>query len=178
MHIAGSRIFLRAVEQRDLPQLHRWANDPVIWQQLGGWHFPYSETDQHHWFTSLSSHSPNQRWCIDDLERGLIGTASLTEINWKDRNAFVGLLIGQTELRGQGYGEETLRTLMRHAFDELGLHRLESTIIEYNAPSLKLFTDKCGWQVEGRQRQWYYRQGQRWDRIWVGITADDYRQAG
>ena len=42
MNIKGRLVTLRAPEPADLPLLNKWANDPGIWENLGGWHFPYS----------------------------------------------------------------------------------------------------------------------------------------
>ena len=41
--------------------------------------------DQQKWFESLSVGSLHQRFAIDTEELGLIGTANLVDINWKDK---------------------------------------------------------------------------------------------
>jgi RimJ/RimL family protein N-acetyltransferase len=106
----------------------------------------------------------------------LIGTANLVDIDWKNRNAFHGLLLGDRDIRGKGYGVDTVMTLMRYAFEELGLERLDGSMIAYNEASLRLYIGKCGWKEEGRQRNWYYRQGRHWDRILVGVTRSDHAE--
>lgn len=174
MIIKGKIVTLRAIEKEDLPHFKNWANDPEIQYLVGGWHFPTNTEDQAKWFDSLSIHSLNQRFAIDTKEQGLIGTATLVEINWKDRNAIEGLIMGDKEIRGKGYGTDTVMALMRYAFEELGLHRLATTIIEYNKASLHLHINKCGWKEEGRQKDWYFRKGNFWERVIIGITREDY----
>ena len=39
-----------------------------------------------------------------------------------------------------------------------------------------VYCEKCGWQIEGRQRNWYFRKGRYWDKIIVGVTRGDYDQ--
>jgi RimJ/RimL family protein N-acetyltransferase len=175
VNILGKRVVLRAVTRADLPLLHEWGNDPTIWPLLGGWHFPTSPEWGEAWLEGIRNDSLNQRLAIDTTEHGLIGTANIVDINWKDRTAFHGLMIGSKDIRGHGYGFDTIMAVMRFAFDELGLFRLDSSIIESNRPSYHVYVEKCGWREEGRQRGWYSRSGKRWDRILVGITADDYR---
>lgn len=174
MNIVGKRVALRAIERYDLESLNRWANDPEIQRMLGGWHFPTSERDQEAWFQALSCNSLNQRFAIDTPELGLIGTANLVSIDWKNRNAFHGMLLGDKDIRGKGYGVDTVMAVMRYAFDELGLARLDGDMIEYNAASIKLYTEKCGWIVEGRKTNWFFRAGRHWDKIIVGITKERY----
>lgn len=176
MNILGKKIILRAIEERDLAQLQEWSNDPSIQSMLGGWHFPISEQDQHKWFSSLSFSSVHQRFSIDAPGVGLIGTANLVSIDWQNRNGFHGMLIGEKNMRGQGYALDTVMTLMRFAFEEAGLYRLDTDIIEYNAASLKFYLEKCGWKKEGIKKGWYFRKGRRWDKVVIGITKEDYEE--
>lgn len=174
MNVKGKNILLRAIERDDLPALQKWSNDPDINYMLGGWHFPSSFRDQEEWYESLSLSNNNQRFAIETEEFGLIGMANLVEINWKDRNAFHGMLLGDRNIRGRGFGVDTIMTIGRFAFEELGLMRLDSTIISYNQNSLYVYTKKCGWLVEGKRKKHYFRKNKWWDEIIVGITRDDY----
>lgn len=177
MMIVGKKVFLRAIEESDLPLLHTWANDREIWSQLGGWKFPTNFKSQKRWFAGLSADQSNHRWVIELLDENLvIGTANLVNIDWKNRHASHGILIGDQNLRGKRYGTDTVLAVMRYAFDELNFERLDSDIIEYNAASLRLYLGSCGWKEEGRQRRWHYRGGRYWDRILIGVTRDDYRE--
>lgn len=174
MNITGKKVTLTAVERDDLPLLKKWSNEPEIQYMLGGWHFPISTSDIEQWFDKLSVGSLNQRFAIRTQDGQIIGTANIVEIDWKNKNGFHGMLLG-SEQRGKGYAVDTIMAIMRYAFEELGLERLDTTIIEYNAPSLKLYIEKCGWKEEGRQRNWYFRKGRFWDRVIVGVTKSDYQ---
>ena len=174
MNIKGKLVTLRAIEESDLIQLNKWANDPDIQYWLGGWHFPTNMEDQRKWFENIGANSINQRFAIDIDALGLIGTANLVNIDWKNKNAFHGMLLGDKDIRKKGYGVDTVMAIMKFAFEELGLERLDGSMIEYNISSLKLYLNKCGWKEEGRQRNWYYRKNRYWDKIIVGITREDY----
>lgn len=174
MNITGKHVTLRAVEREDLPLLHRWANDPEIWYMLGGWHFPSNLDYMEKWQQELKSDRLNQRLVIDVPGQGVVGTANLVDIDWKNRNAFHGMMLGDKDVRGKGYGVDTVMAVMRYAFEELGLERLDGSMIENNVASLNLYLGKCGWKEEGRQRNWYFRKNRYWDRILVGVTRGDY----
>ncbi|WP_346883817.1 GNAT family protein, partial [uncultured Algibacter sp.] len=139
MNIKGNKVTLRAIEREDLPLLHKWSNDATINYMLGGWHFPSSQQDQEKWFNSLSLNGTNQRFAIETEELGLIGMANLVDINWKDRNAFHGMLLGNKDVRGKGYGVDTIMTINKYAFEELGLMRMNTTIISYNEVSVGVY---------------------------------------
>jgi RimJ/RimL family protein N-acetyltransferase len=176
MNIEGKHVLLRAIEPADLPLLQRWANDPEIQRMLGGWHFPTSLQDQQAWLAGLSCNSRDQRFAIETRELGLIGTTNLVSIDWKNRNAFHGMLLGETDVRGKGLGVDTIMAVMRYAFDELGMARLDTDIIEYNEVSLNVYVGKCGWIVEGRKINAYFRGGRYWEKVLVGITRERYRE--
>jgi RimJ/RimL family protein N-acetyltransferase len=174
MYIKGSHVTLRAIEEKDLKLLNSWANDPEIQRLLGGWHFPTGMEDQKKWLSTLSPSSCHQRFAIDTEDLGLIGTANLVDIDWKNRNAFHGMLLGDKNIRGRGFGIDTVMSIMKYSFEELGLERLDGSIIEYNEASIKLYVEKCGWKIEGIKKNWYFRSNKFWDKIIVGITKDDY----
>lgn len=174
MHIKGKKVVLRAIEEADLELLHKWANDPEIWYLLGDWHFPSSMDFMKNYFAKLKRDQLNQRFAIDVHDFGLIGTANLIDIDWKNNHAFHGMMIGNRDAHGKGYGVDTIMTVMRFAFEELHFERLDGSMIEFNERSLHVYCEKCGWQIEGRQRNWYFRQNRYWDKIIVGVTNSDY----
>ncbi|GGG53486.1 GNAT family N-acetyltransferase [Hymenobacter glacieicola] len=174
MNIHGKKVILRAIEETDLPLLHQWANDPEIWKMLGGWHFPSSFEYQKKWFAALGTDQLNQRFAVEAPGVGLIGTTNLVDVDWKNNNAFHGVMLGAKDIRGKGYGIDTIMSVMRFAFEELHLERLDTTIIEYNTISLNIYTNKCGWKHEGTRRNWYFRNNRYWDRLEMGITRADY----
>ena len=174
MNFKGKNVLLRSIKESDQNMLLQWANDPDVWPMLGTWHFPVTEQDQRSWFENLSANSLNQRFAIEAPDIGLIGTANLVDINWKDRNAFHGMMLGSIDIRGKGYGKDTIMAVMRYAFEELGLQRLDGSMIEYNKASLAVYCKKCGWCEEGIQRNWYFRNNRYWNKIIVGVTRDDY----
>lgn len=175
LSIPGKHVRLRAVEERDLPLLHQWANDEALWTGLGGWRFPSGFEATKAWFAALRADPLNHRFVIETKAEGsVIGTANLVDIDWKNRHALHGMMLGPADLRGKGFGRDTVMAVMRYAFDELGLERLDGDIIEFNAASYRLYVGKCGWREEGRQRRWHFRGGRFWDRIIVGVTRDDY----
>jgi RimJ/RimL family protein N-acetyltransferase len=172
MNIKGKKITLRAIEAEDLNRLQVWANDPDIQYMLGGWHFPTNMNDQKKWFEALSCNSNHQRFIIINEGNVAVGMANLVNINFKDGNAEHGLLL-DPQFQGKGYGYDVVTTIMKYAFEELRLNRLETTIIANNTPSLSLF-EKCKWKQEGILRSWYYRKGQYIDKVFLGILKEEF----
>jgi RimJ/RimL family protein N-acetyltransferase len=176
MNIRGKKVFLRAIEENDLEKLHQWANDPETQDTFGTWHFPSSMDFQRMWFSNLKNDQLNQRFAVEAPGLGIIGMATLMNIDWRNNHAVYGLMIGEPGMKGKGYGLDMAMATMRYAFDELHFERLDGAIFEENKRSVDFHCNYLGWKIEGRRKNWYYHKGQYWDQILVGITGQDYQQ--
>lgn len=176
MNIIGKKVTLRAIEESDLVLLHKWANDPNTQDVIGVIHFPSSMDFQRRWFENLKNDQLNQRFAIDVPDVGLLGISSLMNIDWRNNHAWHGVMLGDVNIRGKGYGVDAVMATMRYAFDEMHLERLDSAIIEYNTTSHSFYCGKLGWKEEGRRKNYYFRRRRYWDQTIIGITRQDYEQ--
>ena len=174
MHIKGKKITLRAVEESDLDLLHKWANDPITQDSIGLIYFPSSMEFHKDWFQKLKNSPLDQRLAIETPDLGLIGISSICKIDWRNNHAWHGMILGDKDIRGKGYGQDALLTTMRYAFDEMHLERLDGSIIEYNAAAYHLYVNKTAWKEEGRKKNYYFHKGRYWDQFIVGVTKQDY----
>ncbi|TVU61486.1 GNAT family N-acetyltransferase [Vibrio atlanticus] len=171
MNIQGKLVTLRAIEIGDLPFLHQWSNDPEIWEGLGGWHFPYSSLTTESWIVNISKSTDSFVFAIEDDSKDLIGTISLTNIDWKNRKAFYGIMIGNKSKRGQGLAQDSVEALLKYAFYELGLMRIESDIVEFNLRSIK-FHKSMGWKFEGVKEKSYFSNGKFHNQMQIAFLSD------
>lgn len=174
MNLYGKKVLLRALEPEDMEVLRDIVNDPEIERLVGGWSLPVSKKQQLEWYENISNSNMNIRFAIETKEDGVIGMADLRILDWKNRVAFHGIKIGNKKFRGRGYGKDVVLTIMKYAFEELQLNRLDGTIIEYNIPSKKLYLEKCGWKLEGLRRQYVFKNNKYHDELIVGILRSEY----
>lgn len=91
----------------------------------------------------------NRVFAIETLaDRKYIGTISLHNVNWLCRHAELGMLIGNKECWGRGYGSDAVRILLRLAFDKVGLHRVHLHVFDFNQRAISCY-EKCGFRREG-----------------------------
>lgn len=173
MNIKGKIVTLRAVELEDMELLRGMLNDPEMEKAVVGWSFPVSKYSQQKWYESAIGNQKNQRYVIETNEDGAVGIATLYDIDWKNRRATHGIKLANKERRTKGIGTDTIMAIMRYAFDELGLHRLDGSWFDDNIASKGVYT-KCGWTVEGVKREYVYKGGEYKDLSIVGILAADY----
>ena len=122
----GENVFLRAVEESDLPQLMAWRNLP----QLRKYFREYREINlpmQKRWFESIAANDKNTlMFSICHRETSeLLGCCGLCSIHWVHRHAEISLYIGHREayIDTDGYALDCSRVLLGYAFRQLNLHR-------------------------------------------------------
>jgi RimJ/RimL family protein N-acetyltransferase len=87
--------------------------------------------------------------------------------------AFVGIGIGERDFWGKGYGTDAMNVILRFAFQELNLRRVSLDTFEYNPRAIRSY-EKVGFVHEGRARDFLYREGRRWDLIFMGILREEW----
>ena len=174
MNIKGKKVCLRAVEKNDCDFIAGMFNDPELENLVIGWAFPLSRFAQEKWLESHYGDQSNFRFIIEDEAGTPVGVATLTGIDWKNRRATQGIKIAKTENRRKGIGTDTLMAVMRYAFDELQLNRLDSSWFTDNLASKNMYM-KCGWKEEGIKKKCIFKNGNYRDLVLSGILEEDYR---
>lgn len=90
----------------------------------------------------------------------LLGAINLTEIvRGRFQSGYLGYYVGAPHAR-RGYMTEALQRMLRSAFRELRLHRVEANIQPGNRASGRL-VERAGFRLEGRSRR-YLKIAGRW----------------
>jgi [ribosomal protein S5]-alanine N-acetyltransferase len=102
-------------------------------------------------------------------ERGpLIGAITLSGIELGPfRCARVGYSLDH-ECQGRGLMTEALAAVVKYAFDELRLHRLEASVIPSNERSVRVL-ERAGFVVEGYARKYLFINGQLRDHLLTSL---------
>lgn len=162
-----SRVFLSPVEKGDADRYYHWANDPDV-TRFVTLRFPMTRAQEETWCagsTEISTHPTNVVLAIVDKKTGgHIGSLGLHGINWVSRSATTGALIGDKNYWGQGYGSHAKLLLLKYAFEDLGLHSIESRVVAFNGRSAA-YNRKCGYREVGIIPERTLRDGKFYDDI-------------
>lgn len=175
--IKGNRVILRPVDEADLGLITEWFNDQELAQWVGGWSFPLSFAEQREWFKRTVSDQATRRFIVSLANDGSpIGVTGLWHIDWRNRHALTALKLGVAATRGQGLGTDAILTMCAYAFRNVGLNRLWTEVLSFNAASYRAYVKKCGWKLEGRSRQHVLRDGTYHDQFRLGLLRDEFEQ--
>jgi ribosomal-protein-alanine N-acetyltransferase len=90
------------------------------------------------------------------------------------QNAFIGYWVDEA-LAGRGIAPEATVVILRFAFEDLGLHRVEVAIVPRNRPSRRV-VDKLALREEGVAVRYLEIDGQWEDHVRYAITAEEWEE--
>ncbi|WLQ44000.1 GNAT family protein [Streptomyces laculatispora] len=175
----GAVVELRPHTPASLDPLLRWKNDTEI-QRLSG--------DERRAFTREEAAATLERWMrpSDDIVHLAIGLAGRAEpigflhlalIERAHRRCRLGIVIGEKDLWGRGYGQLAAARAVDHAFDVLGLDRITAEVFADNPRSVRMF-ENLGFVREGVMRESIQRDGQRVDELIFGLLRHEWAGSG
>jgi RimJ/RimL family protein N-acetyltransferase len=173
--IQGERVALTTPRLEDMLLFPQWVADARVNRFLNLSN-PPSEESERDYYAHMAVSPNDVAWSISVVEDGelrVIGNTGLHRINWRDRNAVSGIIIGVPEYWGQGIGGEVMRLRTRYAFEELGLEKVMTEIFLENEASRRAAMS-AGYREVGIRRRHKWRAG-RWHDLWLAeVLRDDW----
>jgi RimJ/RimL family protein N-acetyltransferase len=172
--LVGPSIYLRPLEREDARTIVPWFNDPEVMRYLLRYR-PLTLTEEEEFLKRMAqSETDLALGIVRKGEDRLIGATGFHHIDARCRHASFGILLGDKEAWGKGYGTEATGLMVGYAFETLNLNRVWLHVYEYNERGKRAY-EKVGFRVEGRLRQDTFRDGRYWDTLVMGILRDEWR---
>jgi RimJ/RimL family protein N-acetyltransferase len=143
--LATARLRLRAPQREDATAIAALANDRRIAENTARIPHPYTFADAEGFLRYLEESETETAFAITRADDTLIGICGL--LMKPRKTPEIGYWLG-VPYWGQGYATEAARALIDHAFEDLGLERLEAGARVSN-PASRRVLEKCGYQWSG-----------------------------
>jgi len=174
--IYGKKIRLRAVEREDVQKFHEWVNDPEVTRGLV-MNTPMSMRDEMEWFEGLTNRDIKQRPLVIEIRKGkawkAIGNCGVFGIEWENRSAELGIMIGEKTEWNKGYGAESMLLLLKHGFETMNLNRIALRVYAENVRAVRSY-EKAGFVLEGRMREAVYKHGKYDDVLVMSVLRSEW----
>jgi RimJ/RimL family protein N-acetyltransferase len=161
----GKRIRLRAIEPEDWEAFFTFDQDSELARLDDRVYAPRSKEASKRWAEELAGEPhKNDRYfmVIETLAGEIAGSMSTHVCDPRNGTFSYGVALGE-QYRRQGYASEAVILLLRYFFQ----------VYSFNEPSLRLH-EKLGFQLEGRLRRMLYTNGQFFDEVLFGMTAEEF----
>ncbi|MHB1433356.1 MAG: GNAT family N-acetyltransferase [Streptosporangiaceae bacterium] len=158
--ITGDLVTLRPVSADDAADLAGVSTETL---RLTGTHSgPFSLDELRAWYGSRAEHADRLDLAVVERSTGRwAGEIVLMNLDPVNRSCGFRILLAGPEWFGRGLGTEATRLVLGHAFDLVGVHRVELTVYAFN-PRARHVYRKIGFVSEGIKRQALL-----WDGEWV-----------
>lgn len=151
----------------------RHADNPNVSRNLYNmFRSPYTEADADAWLeTCLATEDPCRKFAIE-IEGEVAGGIGIhPREDVLVQTAEIGYWLGEAHW-GRGYMTEALRAIVAYAFHTLAYHRLEAGHFGWNPASGRVL-EKAGFQLEGCQRERFFKNGQFTDNMIYGLLRGE-----
>lgn len=174
----GERVILREYRKNDLEDMLKWTNNPNVTKYLSDiFLYAHSKENTEKFLDSmLQGISDSKGFVIAEKStEKYLGQIDIINIDWKNRSAMIGIVIGSEENMSKGYGSEAIKLIQKFAFYTLNLNRLWLTLHSYNERAHRCYMN-CGFIEEGRERSNFFYEGQYTDTVIMSILREEYKK--
>jgi RimJ/RimL family protein N-acetyltransferase len=175
--LEGALVNLRAPEMDDLDRNTRWINDREVTRYLI-LRYEMSRLAEEGWLRDLVSKPQaydRPFFAIETKEGHHIGNINLAKAVPEEQKCELGIMIGEKTYWSQGYGTDALRTLIRFAFDEMNMNRVELGVYDFNERGQAAYR-KAGFVEEGRRREALYTEAAYHDIVVMSVLRDEWQR--
>lgn len=167
----GEKVCLRAYREEDIPKATSFVNDEELKKLLvTNIPFPMTLWEEEEWIKSQKSNQDGSyNFAIEDIEtKKYIGGCGIQEVNWLSRVATVGIMIGDKEYWGKGYGTDAMKVLIDFIFNKMNIRKIRLSTFSFNMRARKSY-EKCGFEVEGILKDEIFKDGKYYDEIIMSV---------
>lgn len=174
INIEGESVALGPHRRDLLTTYQRWINDFGTMRTLALPPAPMTLEAETDWYNSVVQSERDRVFTVYDRSNwNPVGNTGLHDIDFRNRTATFGLLIGEPAARGRGFGTEVTRLVLDYAFTGLGLHNVMLTVYEFNRAARRVY-EKAGFIEIGRRRECRWMGGRFWDEISMDCLATEF----
>lgn len=175
--IDSKNIFLRLPTEQDLEgNWYKWLNDPevTIYQNKGI--FQNTRDKQIEYVESIRKSSTDVIFAIvEKKDQKHIGSVGLHKIDWIHRSAELGIIIGEKEYWGKGYGKIAWNMMTYYGFNVLNLHRIYAIVFKENISSKKC-AEASGFKIDGEIRDAFFKNGEYHSAFFMSVLEDEFKK--
>lgn len=173
--LMGERIFLSPVAPEDADLWAAWLNDLEVSVPLGDEAYTTYGIEAAQQDVQDTTARHGHVFTIVEKESGrAVGRCLLFSVNPVDRNAMIGIFIGEKDSRGKGYGQEAMRLLLDFGFNLLNLHNIMLGVFAFNERAIHTY-QSLGFKEIGRHREARWIGGKAYDCVLMDMLEDEFR---
>lgn len=163
---------LKKISKDDISILKKWINSERLCCQWSGGHFKYPiDNDQMEAYLELVENEKDRDIAFIAMhkeERVPIGHIKIGQVDNKSA-MFQFIIIGESEIRGKGFGRQMLSLAVEYAFQKMELNTLKLRVFSFNERAIKCYK-AIGFQEKEPFERLFIINGK--EEVWKGINME------
>jgi len=176
----GKKVTLKPFTREMYSKYYQWCLDDEVMYYAFGEPYMYSVIPEEAFMQGYDSgvlgSKSNEGGMLGILTETdeLIGEIDYREVDLLRGTAVLGIMIGEKQFWGKGYGTDAVRTMCHFLFQRFGLRRIQLDTWYGHERAVQAYT-KVGFQIEGRLRKAGIVRGVPTDQIIMGLLREDFK---
>ena len=174
--LLGDRLYLspKGTSDEEIIKYTEWLNDFQVTDYIGKSSEITNLQYEKEYLEKNDKNNNDKTFNIVELKSNkLIGTIGLHQFNYIERSAVLGIFIGDSDFRSDGYGTEAIRLLLEYGFKYLNLHSIRLDLLSINERAHKCYL-KCGFKDTGCSREQIFLNGKYYNKLHMDILEDEF----
>ena len=172
--LKGKKVLLRPMKQEDIVRQHEFNQDPELYALDSTYPRVSPLESAQAFYESRTKFDENIAPFAIEAEGKYIGYCSLMDLRNPHGNLELGIMIGDREYWGRGYGRDAVRLLLDYGFRHLGARRIALTTHAKNERAIRCYL-ACGFVEEGRPRKVVWIEGEYTDLVNMSLLREEWQ---
>lgn len=174
--LIGQKCYLSPVDTSQTEKVAKWSNDIYVAIRTGDISDMITYELQRGYLENMNNSRGYAFYIIREDDDEVIGIARLMRVNFINRNAVMGIFIGERNDRSKGIGSEATNLLLDFGFNVLNLRNIMIETYSFNEPAIKAFK-KCGFKEIGRRRKSIIYGNNEYDEVFMDMLSDEFENS-
>ncbi len=171
--LIGKKCYLSPLAEKDAENLARWYNDIEISMPESNVYDAISLKSMENMVNTFQSKGLNVFTIVDIETDKAIGIVEI-EANQVYKSGSFGIIIGEKDYWGKGFGKEATLLILDFAFNFLNLHNIMLGVYGFNERAYGLYKH-IGFKDIGRKREYQTVAGKKYDMIMMDMLSTEYK---
>lgn len=175
INISGKKVALGPLRRDLIPTYLRWINDFQVTYPLAIETRPLTLESEEDWYARASKNERDIYFTIyEQTTLRPVGNTVLHNVDYLHEAAEFGLMIGEKDCWGKGYGTEVTTLMLDYSFTALSLHTILLRVDGFNERAIRTYL-RAGFREVGRWREAARLAGKAYDVIFMDCLATEFK---
>jgi RimJ/RimL family protein N-acetyltransferase len=167
------RLLIKPFSEKHLtPRYVGWLNNSALMRHSEQRHKIHTLEMCRLYWRSFNN-SANLLWAIEDVTNGYGHIGNINAyVDTHNKIADIGVLVGEVNVRGYGYGYEAFKGVSEYLFQNMEIRKIVAGTVSANSSMIKLM-NKMKMREDGIRRRHYLIEGEEVDIIHMALFKQD-----